>query len=322
LIIDAHTHLLDTAHWPREWWDWVAADWAQQKPGRHAADVRDRIEPGLIDPDGSRMVARMDQAGVDASVVLPIDWGPDFSGTRPITDVVDQALEQAHAHPGRLLPFAGIDPRREGAVELVRNWFDRGARGLKLYPGCGWEPRSPAAMDIYQVCQERRAPVLFHTGDPLPVLDAERSNPLLLKEVATNFPDLPLWLGHAGAPVWWEEALQVAEAGPKVRLEMSVWVWDDSDEAAEVALAQKVLEAGERVGFDRILFGTDHVSGRKVRDDAFLSTVVGMFQRLPQHAEKLGGVITETELETIMGGAAAADLGVRPVTLRDLPQAK
>ena len=27
MIIDVHTHILDTGHWPNEWWDWVAADW-------------------------------------------------------------------------------------------------------------------------------------------------------------------------------------------------------------------------------------------------------------------------------------------------------
>ena len=310
MIIDAHTHLLDTGHWPREWWDWVAQDWSGQQPGRKASDIRDRIEPGLVDPGASRMVSRMDDAGVDASVVLPIDWGPDFTGTRPITDVVDQALSQAAAFPDRLIAFGGIDPRRDRAVELVGEWLDRGVRGLKLYPGCGWAPTTETAMDIYRLCEERRAPVLFHTGHPLPVLDSELSNPLHLKEIAAAFPDLPLWLGHAGAPVWWQEALEVAEAGPNVRLEMSVWVWDDSDEAAEIELARKVLEARDRVGVDRIIFGTDHVSGRKVRGDGFLAAVLGMFQRLPQHADDLGGSISESELASILGGTAAADLGL------------
>lgn len=309
MIIDTHTHLLDTGHWPAEWWDWVADDWATHQPGREAADVRERIEPGLIDPDASRMVARMDAAGVDASVVLPIDWGPDFTGTRPITEVVDQALAQAASFPGRLIPFGGIDPRRPGAVELVGEWMERGVRGLKLYPGCGWEPTLPAAMKIYRLCEQHNAPVLFHTGHPLPVLDTERSNPLHLKEIASSFPELPLWLGHAGAPVWWEEALQVAEAGDRVRLEMSVWVWDDSDLPAEIALARKVLEARERVGPGRVIFGTDHVSGRKVRGDTFLRDVLAMYQCIPQHAAELGASISEAEMAAILGGTAARDIG-------------
>ncbi len=310
MIIDTHTHLLDTGHWPDQWWDWVARDWAHRAPGRDPSSIRHRIEAGLIDPDGTRMVSRMDEAGVDASVLLPIDWGPDFTGTLPITTVVDQALALSSAHSGRLIPFAGIDPRRDGALDLVRDWLDRGVRGLKLYPGCGWDPTSTVAMEIYALCQERRAPVLFHTGHPLPVLDTARSNPILLREVATTFPHLRLWLGHAGAPVWWDEALEVARAGANVRLEMSVWLWDDSDHEAEVSFTRKVLQVGAELGFDRLLFGTDHVSGAKVRPPGFLNTVLGIYRRLPAHAEALGGSVDQDQMAAILGATAAADLGI------------
>jgi predicted TIM-barrel fold metal-dependent hydrolase len=310
MIIDTHTHLLGTGHWPAEWWNWVADDWASQKAGRKPSAIRDRIEPGLVDPGGRRMVARMDAAGVDKSVLLPIDWGPDFSGTIAINEVVDEMLALADVHSGRFVPFAGIDPRRPDAVELVTGWFERGAQGLKLYPSCGWDPRDDSAMAVYEVCDRYRRPVLFHTGHPLPVLDAEQSNPLLLADVVRTFPALPVWLGHAGAPVWWDEALEVARAGSAVRLEMSVWLWDDSDAETERAFAKKVLEAGETVGFDRVLFGTDHVSGARVRADDFLATIVAMYDRLPEHIAELGGSLTDADIAAIMGGTAASDLGL------------
>ncbi|MGD6741797.1 amidohydrolase family protein [Streptomyces sp. BH106] len=310
MIIDTHTHLLDVGHWPDEWWDWVAADWARAKPGRTPSSVRGRIEQGLIDPTGARMISRMDGAGVDKSVLLPIDWGPDFTGTRPIGAVVDKMLDLADRSGGRLIPFGGIDPRRDGAVEMVTEWFERGIRGLKLYPSCGWDPTSDAAMEIYQVCEVRKAPVLFHTGHPLPLLDAERSNPMHLQNAVLAFPDLPVWLGHAGAPVWWSEALKVAQSGPNVRLEMSVWLWDDSDADAELEFTRKILEAGESIGFDRLLFGTDHVSGSKVRQPDFLDTIVAMYRRIPEHAERLGRTISAEQLSMIMGGVAAHDLGI------------
>lgn len=67
-------------------------DWASQKEGRNPSIIRGRI--------GGRMVARMDGAGVDKSVLLAIDWGPDFTGTLPITTVVDHMLDLAAAHQG------------------------------------------------------------------------------------------------------------------------------------------------------------------------------------------------------------------------------
>jgi predicted TIM-barrel fold metal-dependent hydrolase len=310
LIIDTHTHLLGDGHWPEEWWDWVAADWASKEPGRSPADVRARIEPGLLDDDGSRMIARMDEAGVDASVLLPIDWGPDYTTRTPITDVVDQMLELGRRYDGRLIPFGGIDPRHPNAVELVSNWFDRGARGLKLYPGCGWDPVSPEAMEVYDVCEQRQRPVLFHTGDPLPLLDTELSDPERLNEIPRRFPDLPIWLGHAGAPDRWEQAIRLAQAGPRVRLEMSVWLWDDSTEEDEIEFARKMLDASDRVGIDRIIFGTDHVSGNKIRPDGFLPTVTDMFRRLPRRCIELGAAVTPDQMDAIMGGTAAKDLGL------------
>jgi predicted TIM-barrel fold metal-dependent hydrolase len=311
LIIDAHTHLLDEGHWPSEWWDWVADDWAGKAPGRQPSAIRDRIEAGLIDPSGHRMVGHMDDCGVDKSVLLPIDWGPDYTGTRAPAAVVDKMLRLAHLYRGRFIPFGGIDPRRDGALELVTEWLERGIRGLKLYPGCGWDPTSDAAMEIYSLCAERTIPMLFHTGDPLPLLDREKSNPILLKEVVQTFSDLPVWLGHAGAPAWWPEALQVAECGPNVRLEMSVWAWGDTDAEGELEFTRHVLEAGTVVGLDRVIFGTDHVSGAKVREPGFLDTVKGIYQRLPANAAALGQVITSAEMDLIMGGTAAHDLGVR-----------
>ncbi|MBT2266114.1 amidohydrolase family protein [Rhodococcus erythropolis] len=310
MIIDTHTHLLDYGHWPEEWWDWVAADWAGQKPDRIPSQVRDRIETGLVDPDATRMLQRMDEANVDISVLLPIDWGLDFTTRAPITAAVDKMLELASISDGKLIAFGGIDPRRPNAKELVVEWFERGVRGLKLYPGCGWNPTSDEAMEIYALCESRGAPVLFHTGHPLPVLDAESSNPSLLKDVAVTFPGMPLWLGHAGAPIWWDEALEVAESGPNVKLEMSVWLWDDSDTAAEVEFTRKVLQAGDRVGFERVLFGTDHVSGAKVRPAEFLKTVTDMFLRLPEHAHALGRQISPEQMASIMGNSAARDLGL------------
>ncbi|WP_166880562.1 amidohydrolase family protein [Salinibacterium sp. ZJ450] len=311
MIIDTHTHLLDIGHWPEEWWDWVAQDWAGRAPGRRPEQIRDRIESGLIDPDAHRMITRMNRAGVDASVLLPIDWGPGFTTGRPISHAVDQTLRLARQFPGRLIPFGGIDPRRQDATGTVRDWFERGIRGLKLYPGCGWHPSSDEAMEIYALAVEYDAPVLFHTGDPLPLMNTALSDPILLLDVVRAFPALRVWLGHAGAPTSWAEALEVAGAGPRVRLEMSVWLWDDSDPAAELDFARKILEAADAVGWSRLMFGTDHVSGSKVRGESFLDTVVGKYQRLPDHARTLGGSISAEQLSSLLGGVAAEDLGLQ-----------
>lgn len=195
MIIDPHVHVLDYGHWPDEWWDWVANDWAAQEVGRTPDMVRGKIEAGLVDPDASRIVEQMDDAGIDISVILPIEWGPDYTCKSSIEEVNAHALECVKRHPGRLLAFCGIDPRRPKSAEQVDEWLSGGGyKGLKLYPNCGFFPNAADARPIYEVCQSHDVPILFHTGDPLPVLNGEWARPKHFWDVVRDFPDLKIIL--------------------------------------------------------------------------------------------------------------------------------
>lgn len=310
MIVDTHTHLLDSGHWAAEWWTWVAQDWASKAPDRRPEDILDRIEDGLIDPDGTRMVSSMDAAGVDMSVILPIDWGPDFTGTKPIDEIVSHAIGLAERHQGRLLAFGGIDPRRPDAIDLVTRWFAAGARGLKLYPSCGWHPTDDEAAEVYAMANAQRRPVLFHTGDPLPLLDRANSNPALLDEVAAAYPNMPIWLGHAGAPHWWEEALVLARKHANVRLEMSVWIWEGSSPDEVDRCVSHIAEAWGTIGPSRLLFGTDNVSGSKVRKAGFLREIVDFYHKLPVRLAAKGVTATADQMDAVMGHNALRDLGL------------
>jgi predicted TIM-barrel fold metal-dependent hydrolase len=302
MIFDFHTHLLDEGHWPAEWWDYVARGWAAQAPGRTPDQIRGKIEAGLIDPDGSRMIADMDGAGVDMAVVLPIDWGPDFHSEKNIDEVVQHAIDCQRRYPGRLVAFGGIDPRRPGAAAKVDAWLGSGdVHGLKLYPNCGWMPDAPEAMAVYEVCLAHNAPILFHTGHPLPILDESWSRLDNFMPVVKAFPKLKAVLGHAGAPCEFENALRVAQHSEAATLELSVCLWDDHNEEAEIALARRVAKAIQVIGAERILFGTDHVSGKKIRGPGFLKTLVDKFHRMPEMARASGATISDSDMAKIMG---------------------
>lgn len=309
-IIDFHTHLLDEGHWPEEWWGYVAKQWASEAPDRTPEQIINKIEAGLIDPDASRMIADMDQAGVEQAVILPIDWGPDFHSKKSIDEVVDHAIACQTKYPGRLIAFGGIDPRRPGAAEKVDNWFRSGkVHGLKLYPNCGWLPGSPEAMAVYEVCVAHDAPILFHTGHPLPLLDESWSRLDNFHPVVEAFPKLKAVLGHAGAPCEFENALKVAQKSEAATLELSVCLWDDHNKEAEVNLAVRIAKACKVIGSERIIFGTDHVSGRRVRGGGFMKVLVDKFLRMQETARSVGVNISDQELENIMGASALKQLG-------------
>jgi predicted TIM-barrel fold metal-dependent hydrolase len=324
VIIDLHTHLLDFGHWADEWWDWVARDWASQQPGRKPEQIRGKIEQGLMDPDGSRMISHMDAAGIDKAVILPIDWGPDYHCRCSLHDMVAHAAACADRYPDRLIPFAGIDPRRPGAADTVAAWLESGVfKGLKLYPNCGFFPDDDIAMPVYEVCAEYDVPVLFHSGHPLPVLKEEYSLPPRYTRVVETFPQLKVIFGHAGAPHDWEGMLRLVEASEAAVLELSLCLWHDSTELQELKLVRQIADARDRVGIERIVFGTDHVSGSRIRPPGFLQMVTGMFERLPETAKRAGVRLSHDEHAMIMGTNAARLLKfAEPQLSRHLRQAR
>jgi predicted TIM-barrel fold metal-dependent hydrolase len=219
--------------------------------------------------------------------------------------MVNHALECAQRYPKHLIPFVGIDPRRPGAPDTLAKWLGSGDfKGLKLYPNCGFYPSDDCVMPICEVCLAHDVPVLFHTGHPLPLLDTKYSRPDGFRRVVENFPDLKIIFGHAGAPHDWDGMLELVQISEQAVLELSVCLWDDSTDQQELRLAQRIAGARDCVGIERIVFGTDHVSGTRVRPPGFLDAVTRMFKRMPDTARRAGVQLTQAENDMIMGGNA------------------
>lgn len=305
MIIDAHTHLLDRGFWPDEWFDHVASEWAARRPDRRPEDVRERIEDGLADPDAERMITAMDRAGVDRAILLPMDWGPRFTTARPLEDYQAQTLRAARRYPDRFIPFAGVDPRRPDALERVSALVDaEEVVGLKLYPSAGWDPTHPAARELYDLMARKGMPVLFHTGDPLPILDSALGDPLLLDPVADTFGDLTIIAGHAGATSRWDRAVELARRHSNVLLETSVWVWADTPLERAMEVMRAMTHARETLGGNRFVFGTDHVSGRKVRGEEAMKTILDLYRAANDALGPDG--FDAAEMAAFLGGTVAA----------------
>ena len=129
---------------------------------RYAASVRD-----CWDPDGSKTIARMDDAGVDVSVMMPMDRGLSVGdeGFVPIEQKNEGCYELTQKWPGRLFSFCGVDPRRPQARDLlIRGLTEWGMLGLKLYPTTGFYPDDEIVYPLYEVCCDYDVPVLLHQG--------------------------------------------------------------------------------------------------------------------------------------------------------------
>jgi predicted TIM-barrel fold metal-dependent hydrolase len=190
-------------------------------------------------------------------VLLSIDT-ETVSGERP--DSNDYIAGIVRAHPGRFVGFACIDPwKGKSAVdEFGRAVTKLGLRGLKLHPiAQRFEPNDRRFYPLYQAASDLGVPALFHSGFAahgagMPGGSGYRlrySHPLLIDDVAADFPNLTIVMAHPGWP-WIDEQVAVALHKANVFVDLSGWAPRYIPEAL-------VREAGTRLQ-DKILFGSDY----------------------------------------------------------------
>jgi hypothetical protein len=133
-----------------------------------------------------------------------------------------------------LIPFASIDPHKGklGVREARRLIAEHESlRGFKFHPNTqAFWPNDRAYYPLYEVIAEAGKIALFHTGQTgigagMPGGGGVRlrySNPMLVDDVAVDFPELDIILAHPSFP-WQEEALAVATHKPNVYIDLSGW---------------------------------------------------------------------------------------------------
>lgn len=262
MIIDSHVHAFAAGYFPPEWYDARARDWAGRSgEDRDPAAIRDRIEPGMCDPDARLLLEDMTAAGIDRAICVGLDPWPALG--RAPNDGRAHLRMQADIiqHAGdRLIGFAGIDPRRDDATDLLR-WAveELGFRGLKLYPPHGYYPHDDVCWPMWEYCAENDVPVMVHTAVVKYPLRSRFANPLHLQDVQIAFPEIKLILAHAGYPVWWREAAMVCAGHPTSYLDISDWNHDLSRDAD--TLRHRLAYWRDAVGAHRMLFASDHFAG-------------------------------------------------------------
>ena len=277
-IVDAHVHVWGgRSFMPDLIWDTWLRVWARLRiPDEDRGDeIRvDELFASWWDPNGDKLVAAMDDAGVDRAVIMPMDFGLACGEAGLSIEEKNQRLADiCRRHPGRLFSSVGVDPRRPGSAALVRRAIvEWGAVGVKLYPPTGFYPTDDVCDPVYRVALEYGVPVSFHTGAVGYPLWSKYGRPLHLDEVAKRYPQLSIVMLHTGFHrSWTDEAIQVAIYNRNVYCEMAGWQeWG----MGRGQLASFLAYLFERIGSDRILFGTDRTGTKKpIPERVWLETV-------------------------------------------------
>jgi len=207
-------------------------------------------------PTVADLAARYREAGM-AAVVFTVD-ATTATGHPALRS--EDIAEQAAEHADVLVPFGSVDPHQGAdAVRRARTLVeDHGVRGFKFHPSLqAFSPDDPTFAPLWSALEELGVPALFHTGQNgigagLPGgrgIKLRYSNPLLLDDVAADFPGLTVILAHPSVP-WQAEAISMATHKANVFIDLSGW--------RPKYFPPELVRAAGGILRDKVLFGTDY----------------------------------------------------------------
>jgi len=162
-------------------------------------------------------------------VVFTVD--ERLTGRPPLPN--DEVAAIAAENSDIMMAFASVDPTRgaEAVSEARRLIKAGGIRGFKLHPPLQqFHANDKIAYPFYEVLNEAKMPVIFHTGHSgigtgMPGGGGVRlkyGNPMDIDDVAVDFPDMKIILAHPSFP-WQDEAISVCLHKPQVYIDLSGW---------------------------------------------------------------------------------------------------
>lgn len=191
-VIDFHVHIATK----EQFLPWVMELFAKTN-AHYMENFSENITP-------ERIIAFFKSENIEQSVVLA-EYAPKASGI--VTNEFVSSFSKGHEEliPFGCLRFDDETPFYEQAKYAVEML---GVKGFKLLPSYQhFYPNDQALYPFYEYVQSLKMPVMFHTGTS--VFHGTRiklADPLLLDEVADDFPNLNIIMEHGGRTFWYDRA--------------------------------------------------------------------------------------------------------------------
>ena len=197
---------------------------------------------------------KMDAAGIERSLLIAVRAGePAWRGSFEIP--YQQIAQYCDAYPDRFSGLAGVDPTRgiQQLKELDHAVKELGFVGAHFYPH--WfrmPPDSALCYPIYSRCEELGIPIMMQVGQNLIYQKDVRlpsvAKPILLDQVAIDFPNLVLIGIHIGVP-WTDEMIAMAWKHENVYIGIDAY--------APKHLPASLKHYMNSYGSHKVMFGTD-----------------------------------------------------------------
>ncbi|WP_326493089.1 amidohydrolase family protein [Novosphingobium sp. SL115] len=170
-----------------------------------------------------------------------------------------EVAEMALKNDDICIAFASIDPHKgkfgaREARDLIENYGVKGFKFHGIAQNC--HPADRVGYPIYEVIAEYGLPAIFHTGHSgmgtgMPGGGGMRlkyGQPMLVDDVAVDFPDMKIILAHPSWP-WVDESLSMALHKNNVFIDLSGW--------SPKYFAPQIIQYANTQLRKKMLFGSD-----------------------------------------------------------------
>ncbi len=227
MVIDFHTHAFPDAIAER-----AIAGLVKSSGG---------IFPPCSDGTVSGLVKKMDDFGVDISVLQPVVTKPSQ---------VESLNRWAKASESdRIIAFGGIHPDTDDYKRDIDYVVSLGIKGLKFH--CeyqGFTADEPRMLRIYDYAFEKGLMILHHAGFDPAFKPPFRSSPEMFKNIARQMRGGVLIVAHFGGQGQWDD-VEKHLVGENVYLDTSM--------GQKYYSPEQFVRIAKAHGTDKILFGSD-----------------------------------------------------------------
>jgi len=243
MVIDFHTHIFP--------------QYFREK--RYGFFPREPAFEALYRSAISRLASReellrtMEEQGIRKSVIFGFPWEKKDHFRRHN----DYIIESVRKHPDKLIGFCSFSPLSPHGQEEVTRCLDAGLAGvgeLAVYQSGFSKEMIRSLQAVMKICADRNVPVLFHTNEPVGHVYPGKT-PVQLSEIyelVKQYPSNEIVLAHWGGGLFFYSLMK-----KEVR-DVLKNVWFDTAASPYLYAPQVYRIAGELLGFEKILFGSDY----------------------------------------------------------------
>lgn len=198
------------------------------------------------------------------------------------------------------VPLVSIHPEMEGnIIKHLEQYIALGAKGIKIHSSVQkFLPNNFKFQSVYEFCNDIGFPIVFHCGITsevsinnysdlkmlMPVIDKYHNIPIILTHMAEGKVDDVLWISRMYKNVYFDTSIAITGLLCIKRVHDNCWLDDNV-----------VIDVINKVGADRIMFGSDYPFGSPMHD---VERILNMN-------------ITDEEKKMILGGNSIRIFSIR-----------